>query len=476
MTYPWWLALGLPLLTFALAVALVRVWGELSALKKRFAPIVYVDEERDRVKAETEELEKEVARRRRDWETEFKETIAELETLTSELDQTRDLVEMQSFGVYEPQFDFDTPERYKTKIREIRDEQKRMVRDKSAAICQIEWQVDGSKAKGRTMTNRHLRLMLRAFNGECDAAIAKARYSNVVALEGRMERARTAINKLGETNKCLIADRYFRLKLDELHAAYEYRQKQQEAKEEQRRIREEMREEERARREIEKAVRDAERDEARYNKALEQARDEMRSANEAKQTKLQAKIEELERRLDEAQQNRERAKSRAEMTKSGHVYVISNLGSFGESVFKIGMTRRLDPIDRVKELGDASVPFGFDVHAMIYSENAPALENSLHKQFDERRLNLANSRKEFFQVEIDEIEDAVRDFGASVEFTKAAEAPEFRQTMSLLARQARAARQEDAPLKKAKDLLEKRMRFWQTQVANIAPPEHNAVD
>jgi len=121
----------------------------------------------------------------------------------------------------------------------------------------------------------------------------------------------------------------------------------------------------------------------------------------------------------------------AQQTKSGHVYVISNIGSFGDNVYKIGMTRRLEPLDRVKELGDASVPFIFDVHAMIYSDDAPALENSLHKLFDSQRVNLVNSRKEFFKVTLEEIELQAKKTSSSVEFIKTAEAKDYNESKAI---------------------------------------------
>ena len=119
-------------------------------------------------------------------------------------------------------------------------------------------------------------------------------------------------------------------------------------------------------------------------------------------------IEALNQDLVEAHEKNQRAKSMAEQTRAGHVYIISNIGSFGENIYKIGMTRRLEPIDRVKELGDASVPFIFDVHAMIYSEDAPTLEKKLHKVFENKRVNLVNSRKEFFNITLDEVEEEVK--------------------------------------------------------------------
>ena len=140
----------------------------------------------------------------------------------------------------------------------------------------------------------------------------------------------------------------------------------------------------------------------------------------------------MERELKEAQEKKERALSMAQQTKRGHVYIISNIGSFGENVYKIGMTRRLEPIDRIKELGDASVPFQFDVHAMIYAEDAPTLENELHKAFTDRKVNMLNYRKEFFNVTLDEIEAKITETGLNAEFTRMPEAMEYRETLAIL--------------------------------------------
>ena len=132
------------------------------------------------------------------------------------------------------------------------------------------------------------------------------------------------------------------------------------------------------------------------------------------------------------QVNRERAMSRAQMTRSGHVYIISNIGSLGEDVYKIGMTRRLDPEDRIRELGGAPVPFRFDVHAMIYSEDAPTLENALHKALERRRVNRINPRKEFFNVSLEEIEEIVHQQDVNAEFIRIPPAEEFRKTLAII--------------------------------------------
>ncbi|EMI58464.1 GIY-YIG nuclease family protein [Rhodopirellula sallentina] len=169
---------------------------------------------------------------------------------------------------------------------------------------------------------------------------------------------------------------------------------------EQARIREQIKEEQKAERELEREMKRI----AAERKAIEKA---LADALAQTQDEHSAEVEELRRRLQEAESKGQRAMSMAQQTKSGHVYVISNIGSFGDQVFKIGMSRRLEPMDRIKELGDASVPFPFDVHMMLESSNAPALENALHRAFHDRRVNGVNLRKEFFRVSIQEIIDVV---------------------------------------------------------------------
>ena len=270
--------------------------------------------------------------------------------------------------------------------------------------------------------------MLRAFNGECDSAILKTRWNNELKMEKRIMKSFEMINKMGETHKIEITNRYLQLKLNELRLTHEYKEKKHEEKEEQKRIKAQIKEEERAQKEAEKAREEAEKEERRYEKALEKARKEIGNLQGVKLEKMKLRMQQMEQELEQAKEMKERAISQAQLTKSGHVYVISNIGSFGDNIYKIGMTRRLEPMDRVKELGDASVPFPFDVHAMIYSENAPELENNLHKKFEDRSLNLVNKRKEFFNVTLDEIEEAVIENFGEIEFTKLAEAREYHES------------------------------------------------
>lgn len=293
--------------------------------------------------------------------------------------------------------------------------------------------VGNSRKQGEIMTRRYINLTLRAFNGECDSLISKVRWNNVKRFEERIKKAFNAINKLGKSNNTFLTDKYLKLKLDELHLVYELAHKKYQEKEEAREIRAQQREEQRAQREFEKARKDAEMEEKRYQKALEKAKKDLGLVSGEKLDELNSQIAQLEQNLKEANEAKERAISRAQETKSGHVYIISNLGSFGENVYKIGMTRRLEPMDRVKELGDASVPFTFDLHAMIFSENAPELENLLHKEFDDRRIHKVNYRKEYFNVTLDEIEQVIKDkYEKEVDFIKVSEAQQFRETQSII--------------------------------------------
>ena len=190
-----------------------------------------------------------------------------------------------------------------------------------------------------------------------------------------------------------------------------------------------MREEEKAQRDFEKAQKEAEKEEKLIQQAMKKAQEEIAKASEEERAKYEAQLTELQEKLREAEEKNQRALSMAQQTKSGHVYVISNIGSFGENIYKIGMTRRLEPLDRVNELGDASVPFKFDVHAMIYSEDAPDLENQLHKTFNKNRLNFVNLRREFFDISLDEIEKVVKENHGEIEFIKKAEAKEYRESL-----------------------------------------------
>jgi hypothetical protein len=362
----------------------------------------------------------------RDNETELVQLVKQIKQRKEELHFIDEEAEMQSFGIYQPRFDFDHSDDYRDAMKKCVSTQKEIVRDKTACTCATTWSVSGSEAKGRTMVNRNIKLMLRAVNGECDAIIAKVKHNNVESSEKRIVKCFEVINNLGSTNEISFSNEYEQLKLHELYMTYEYAALKQEEKEREREIRQAMREEEKAQKEIAKAKEKAEKDETVKEAALEKARRELADLHGKHNAKLEALVGKLETELSEAIDRKAKAIARAQLTKSGHVYVLSNIGTMGDRIFKIGMTRRLEPLERVKELGDASVPYPFDVHAMIYSENAPELENGLHKIFERRRVNLVNLRREYFFVSLDEIRDAVADLHGLVTFKLKPDAEQYR--------------------------------------------------
>lgn len=392
-----------------------------------------IDKIQARIKQSEEEHATAVAQLEAQNKERADELTRQLEALSSEIENRKkemglidEEAEMQSFGIFRPRFDYDHSDKYRDAMKQCVTDQKTMVREKEACVCATTWTVEGSEAKGRTMINRSIKLMLRAVNGECDAIIAKVNHNNVEASEKRIQKCFEVIDKLGDTNQISFSPLYMQLKLQELYLNYEYAATKQEEKEREREIREAMREEEKAAKEIAKAQQSAEKEEATKEAALKKAREQMAAEHGAHNAKLQELVDKLESELSEAIDRKAKAIARAQLTRSGHVYVLSNIGTMGEGVFKIGMTRRLEPLERVKELGDASVPFPFDVHAMIYSEDAPALENALHKHFDDRRVNLVNLRREYFYVTLDEIRDAVADLHGLVTFRLIPEAEQYR--------------------------------------------------
>ena len=365
----------------------------------------------------------------------YAEKRAHFDRLESQVAIYDERLAFAELGIYEPHFDFTDSEEFKAKIVEVRDRQKAMISAKQAALCPTEWTVEGSKAKGATMINRQMRLTMRAFNNECEAAIANVRWNNVVAMEKRILSAAASIDKENTSMNLTLNDRFVALKIEELRLTHEYREQLKREKEE----RAEMARAEKEEKKLLAEAEAAEREEAKYQALLEKARKEANGDGNAQ------RIAELEAALAAAHLASERARAMAEMTKSGYVYIISNVGSFGDDVVKIGLTRRLDPDDRVRELGDASVPFSFDTHAMIYSDAAPALEAALHKEFAERRINMSNFRKEFFRVALDDVEAAVARLAPTAGFFKDREAQEWHETLarrnaSLLDMQSAAAR------------------------------------
>lgn len=308
-------------------------------------------------------------------------------------------------------------------LKQARERSKLMVEHGRAATCDY---------VERQRKETAIRFVVDAFNGKVDSILSRAKVDNFGTLEQQIKDACALVNNNGSAFRdARIAPEYLDARLAELKWLTAVNALREQEKEEQRRIREQIREEEKARREIERALKEAAKEEETLHKAMEKARAQVAKATEEQRAEMEAKLTELEVKLQEAEARNQRALSMAQQTKAGHVYVISNVGSFGEDVYKVGMTRRLEPLDRVKELGDASVPFAFDVHAMIWCDDAPALEHTLHKRFVQAQVNKVNPRKEFFRLPLKELRQVVEEHDIDASWTMTAKAAEYRESLAI---------------------------------------------
>ncbi len=352
-------------------------------------------------------------------------------TLKQQIIVMDDELLFQDFALYKPRYEFCNSDEYKERLQDIRKQQKQAIKLGNAVSGDMSWTVNGSKSQGNKMVKDMQKLLLRAFNSECDETISKVKYNNIEASEKRIKTSCDAISKLGSMMHIVITQNYYNLKLQELYLAFEYQQKKQEEKEALKEARAEMREAAKLQKEIEEQRKKVEKEQTHYKNALLQILKQIESCDTPSEDLLNKKSE-LESQLGEIELTIKNLDYREANQKAGYVYIISNIGAFGENVYKIGMTRRLDPQDRIDELGDASVPFNFDVHAMIFSDDAPALENALHKAFENRKINMINQRREFFNVTLDEIKEVVRNnYDKTVEFTDYPDAQQYRESIKM---------------------------------------------
>lgn len=353
--------------------------------------------------------------------------LYELDAQVGDLEARND---MASYGLPEPLYDFATSTEYKEKLDDIREEQKDAIRWESAYECDTNWTVNGSEAKGRQMIKRDIKSLFRSFNNECTNAINKVTYSNYDRIELRIRKSFEQHNKMHREYGLHILDSYLELKLAELNVAFHYAQKKQHEKELLREQRAKEREEKALEKELKQQHKKIDKEIDHYNQAISELNAKLLSSEENKDG-LESEIEKLRAKLQDLHDQNEQINHR-EFNGAGYVYIISNIGSFGKDVVKIGVTRRLEPLDRINELSSASVPFKFDVHALIFSEDAYALETELHNRFDKNRINKVNNRKEYFRIPIDEIETELKKYqDVTVDFHENPEAPEYRQTLAI---------------------------------------------
>lgn len=332
------------------------------------------------------------------------------------------------YGLYKPTFEFANSSLYKEELEKLRNKQKQCIKENTAAYGNTNWQVNGSQSQGHAMVDSYKKLLLRAFNVECDDIVANVKVSNLDRSIERITNISEQISKLGKIMNIGIAPAYVKLKTDEVKLALDYQQQKQNEKERQKELRAQEREEAKVMKEIEEARNRLTKEKTHYENALKTVLSQIEKNGET--AELIEKRTELESQINDAAKAIEGVDYREANRKAGYVYVISNIGAFGENVYKIGMTRRLNPQERIDELGDASVPFDFDIHALIFTEDAPRLEAALHNAFETKKINKINIRREFFAVSLEEIKEEVRkNFDKTVEWIDVPEAEQYRQSM-----------------------------------------------
>jgi hypothetical protein len=346
----------------------------------------------------------------------------ELREVEARVVRTRDEEILQEVGVYNYRHRLEDSVAYKQRIDALRRRISEMNKKEGGAVVgSTQWQVNGSVAQGRKMVSDVSKLLLRAYNGEADDLVNRLKPYKVTAATDQLTKARASISKLGATMSIEITDAYHRVRIEELELTADYLARKEEEREAERAERERLRDEEKARREFEAERARLVKEKTHYVNALEKTR----------ASGSPEEVSAAERKLAEVTGSLEGVEQRAANIRAGYVYVISNVGSFGAGVLKVGMTRRLDPMDRVRELGDASVPFLFDVHALVFADDAVTLESKLHQALAQRRVNLVNQRREFFYASPDEVRGLISRHGGTVlSFVAEPEASEWHQSQN----------------------------------------------
>jgi hypothetical protein len=401
---------------------------ELSALRaqlKQLGGLTVIELEQKRL-----DLEDEIRRRTADEAARRTEAERQLQALLDQVRDSRDRLvateetaALQEVGVYQFSHPLQHAVAYQHRLVLLQSQIKAMCKKEGGAVLAATgWTVNGSEAQGRVMVREYSKLMLRAFNAEADTLVASLRPDKVDAAVERLRKASDTIAKLGKTMGIRIAEEYLRLRVDELRLTADYLQKKAEEKEAERVERERLREERRVHMELERERARLEKERQHYANAMAKL---VAQGDMAAIDRMQHQLADVEKALADVAY-------REANIRAGYVYVISNIGAFGERMVKVGMTRRLDPTDRIRELSDASVPFNFDIHALFFANDAVTIETTLHARLAAQRINMVNRRREFFQATPAEVKQHLADLaGDLLEFVDLPAALEYRQSVTL---------------------------------------------
>jgi vacuolar-type H+-ATPase subunit I/STV1 len=385
--------------------------------------VVELEARRSELAREISEERARIFQERLDAQAELKKLRDEIEKAKTEIVETEEIAILQEVGVYSYRHPLTDVVAYEERLASIQAQVKNLAKTEGGAIqAATGWTVNGSEAQGRAMIRQYSKLMLRAFNAEADNLVRGLKpYSLTRAVE-RLHKAEAAIERLGKTMNIRISAEYSKLRVQELELTADYLHKLADQKESERVERERLREERRAQQEIERERAKLEKERQHTENALNVL---IARGNEEGISRLQEQLADVDRAIKDMDY-------RAANIRAGYVYVISNVGSFGQDLVKIGMTRRLEPRDRIRELSDASVPFNFDVHALFFSKDAVGIEATMHGRLAEKRVNLVNQRREFFRAPLSEVKAQLAELaGELLEFQEFPEAIEYRQSVKL---------------------------------------------
>lgn len=357
-------------------------------------------------------------------EAQAKSFEAQIEGLRKTLVVTEEAALLQEAGVYQYRHPLTDVVAYERDLSVLSEQIKEMTKkDGGAVLAATSWTVNGSATEGRAMVRDFSKLMLRAFNAEADNQIRGLKPYKLSAALERLDKVASTIERLGKTMQIRISPPYLKLRRREVELTADFLQKQAEEKEAERVERERLREERKVQQEIERERARLEKERQHYENALQVL---AKKGDEAGIERLRAQLEDVDKAIADVDY-------RAANIRAGYVYVISNIGSFGERMVKIGMTRRLDPLDRIRELSDASVPFNFDTHALFFSKDAVGIEQSMHERLATTRVNIVNRRREFFKATPQEVKVHLAELaGELLQFQDTAEALEYRQCLAKL--------------------------------------------
>ena len=387
-------------------------------------PLLERAAELSRLEAQIAELSGYLLSERTKVRDELEAAHARLQLIGAEIVATEDLALLQGSGVYEYSHPLSDAVAYQERLRAVQEQIKGANRkDGGAVSAATGWSVNGSEAQGRTMLRDYCKLMLRAFNAEADTLVRGLKPYKVDAAKERLEKVAQTIERLGKTMSIRISDNYLRLRISELELTGDFLQKQAEEKEAERVERERIREERKVHKELEKERERLAKERQHYLNALEAL---AANGDEAGLARVRDQLADVDRAIEQVDY-------RTANIRAGYVYVISNVGAFGDSLVKVGMTRRLDPLDRIRELSDASVPFNFDVHAVFFSTDAVGIESAMHERLGSKRVNRVNLRREFFNATALEAKLLLTELaGELLTFHDIAEALEYRQSVKLI--------------------------------------------